>query len=98
MANTKSAQRDIITSRKAHLRNAAFKSQVRTAIKRVALDVEKKDLAKAEADLKLACSVIDRSYSLGIQKKNTIGRQKARVYADVNGLRAALAKTAEAAK
>ncbi len=96
MANTKSAQKEIITSRKAHLRNASYKSQVRTAIKRVTKDCEKKDLAKAEADLRLALSVIDRSYSLHIQKLNTVNRQKGRVYRMVNALRAELDASAKA--
>ena len=90
MANHKSSQKDILTSRKAALRNRSYKSQVRTAIKRVYRDVEKKDLAKAEIDLRLACSIIDRTRSKHIQALNTTNRQKKRVYDMVNKLAAEL--------
>lgn len=88
MANHKSSEKDVITSRKAALRNRSYKSQVRTAIKRVSRDVEKKDLAKAEADLKLAVSIIDRTRAKHVQALNTTNRQKGRVYDMVNKLRA----------
>lgn len=96
MANIKSSQKDVVKAEKNRQRNAAYRSRVRTAIKKVAADCAKKDLTKAEADLKEAVSVIDRSYSLGIQKQNTTNRQKTRVYRMVNELKASLASASAA--
>lgn len=89
MAQIKSEKKDILTNEKNNQRNAAYKSRVRTAIKKVESDVEKKDAEKAEADLKIALGLIDRSLGLGIQKQNTVNRQKAHVYAAYNKLKAA---------
>lgn len=97
MANIKSSQHDVIRSEKRRQRNASEKSRVRTAIKKVALDCKNKDLTKAEVDVKEAVSVIDRSYSKGIQKRNTTNRQKTRVLHMVNDLRTELNTASEQA-
>jgi len=86
MANIKSSQKDIIKSEINRQRNVSYKSKLRTAIKKVEKDVEAGDLAKAKEDLKVAVSIIDRSYSLHIQKKNTVNRQKRHVANVVNEL------------
>ena len=91
MAQIKSEKKDIISNEKNRLRNVSYKSALRTAIKKVEQDAARKDLAKAEADLKIALGFIDRSKGLGIQKENTVNRQKARAYAVVNKLKAELA-------
>lgn len=86
MANIKSQKKRIITSEKARVRNANYKSKVRTAIKNVRLDVEKKDKEAASKDLKLAVSLIDRSVVKGIQHSKTAARQKAEISKLVNTL------------
>ena len=48
MANIKSQIKRIVTNEKARVRNSSAKSAMRTAIKKVKLAVEAKDLAKAE--------------------------------------------------
>ena len=75
MANIKSEQKDILTNEKNRLRNKSYKSQVRTAMKKVRVDVEKKvERATLDADFQHAISLIDRSVRMGIQKPNT-GKQ-----------------------
>jgi small subunit ribosomal protein S20 len=86
MANIKSQKKRIITSEKARVRNVNYKSKVRTAIKNVRLDVEKKDKEAASKDLKLAVSLIDRSVVKGIQHSKTAARQKAEISKLVNTL------------
>lgn len=86
MANIKSQKKRIITSEKARVRNVNYKSKVRTAIKAVRLDVEKKDKDAANKDLKLAVSLIDRSVVKGIQHSKTAARQKAELQLLINSL------------
>ena len=86
MANIKSQIKRIGTNEKARKRNASAKSAIRTAMKKVRLAVEAKDLESATALLKKAYSLIDKSVSDGIQHKNTAARQKAELAKLVNGL------------
>ena len=86
MANIKSQKKRIITNEKARIRNVHYKSKLRTAIKNVRLDVEKKNKDAATKDLKIAISLIDRSVVKGIQHKKTAARQKAEIQHLVNSL------------
>jgi len=87
MANIKSQIKRNRTNEAARLRNKAAKSAVRTAIKKVRVAVEAKDLAKAEEALKVALRLIDKSVSDGIQHKNTAARQKSEIQRLVNSLK-----------
>lgn len=87
MANIKQQKKRIITSEKARVRNVHYKSKVRTAIKAVRLDVEKKDLEKAEKNLIVAISLIDRSVVKGIQHSKTAARQKSELQHLINSLK-----------
>ncbi len=87
MANIKSQIKRNLTNEKARVRNASAKSAVRTAIKKVKLAVEAKDLAKAEELAKEAFRLIDKTVSDGIQAKNTASRQKGEVQRLVNSIK-----------
>ena len=87
MANIKSQVKRIKTNEKARQRNASKKSAIRTAIKKVKLAVEAKDLAKAEEALRAAERLIDKSVSDGIQHKNTSARQKSEIRRLVNSIK-----------
>ena len=87
MANIKSQIKRIKTNEKARQRNASAKSAIRTAMKKVRLVVEAKDLANAEELLKKAFRLIDKSVSDGVQHKNTAARQKAELSRLVNSIR-----------
>ncbi len=86
MANIKSQIKRIGTNEKARQRNASAKSAIRTAMKKVRMAVEAKDLENAKVLLQKAYSLIDKSVSDGIQHKNTAARQKAELAKLVNGL------------
>lgn len=89
MANIKSSQKDIVKSEKRNLRNKSYKSQVRTAMKKVRVDVEKKAGKEVvEAHAREAVSLIDRSVRMGIQKPNTGLRQKNQVWRLLNSVSA----------
>ena len=84
MANIKSQIKRIVTSEKARVRNSSAKSAMRTAVKKVKLAVEAKDLAKAEVLLVEAFRLIDKSVSDGVQHQNTAARQKGELQRLVN--------------
>ena len=87
MANIKSQIKRIKTNEKARQRNASAKSAIRTAMKKVRLAVEAKDLAKAEEALRAAFRLIDKTVSDGIQHKNTAARQKGELQRLVNSIK-----------
>ena len=87
MANIKSQIKRNRTNEKAHLRNKAAKSAIRTSIKRVKVAVEANKKEEAEKALLEAYRLIDKSVSDGIQHKNTAARQKSEIQRLVNSLK-----------
>lgn len=87
MANIKSQIKRNRTNEIARERNKAAKSAVRTAIKKVKVAVEAKDLVAAEAALAAANKLIDKSVSDGVQHKNTAARQKSEISKLVNSIK-----------
>ena len=75
MANIKSEQKDILTNEKNRLRNKSYKSQVRTAMKKVRVDVEKKvERATLDADFQHALFVWEfKSLTPAIVKRDRCG-------------------------
>ncbi len=84
MANIKSSKERIKTNEKARERNASYRSQVRTASKKVRVAVEKKDIEHVDELLKQAFRIIDKSYNAGVYKSNTVARQKSSLQRLVN--------------
>ncbi len=62
------------------------KSALKTAIKNVLEAVAANDKAKAEANLSVAFSKLDKAVSSGIHHKNYATRQKARLAKAVNSV------------
>ena len=60
MANIKSAKKRVIVNRTKAERNKAIRSEVKTSIKKVEAAVAAKDLAAAQAALKVATATIER--------------------------------------
>lgn len=87
MANIKSQIKRIGTNEKAHMRNISAKSEIRTAMKKVRVAVENGNREEAEAALRAATRLIDKSVSKGIQKKQTAARQKSHLQNAVNGMK-----------
>ena len=83
MAHLKSSRKRIRTSQKARLRNVALRSSLRTAIKKVRTAP---DPASAQAALKAAIPVIDRTAQKGVIHANTAARYKSRLTRLVNGI------------
>ena len=87
MANIKSQIKRNRTNEEARLRNKAAKSAIRTAVKKVRVAVEAKNLEEAEKALLAAIRLIDKSVSDGVQHKNTANRQKSEIQRLVNSLK-----------
>ncbi len=83
MAHHKSAIKRIRQSEKRRLRNKAYKSKMKTFIKKVRTS---ESYEEALQRLKEAYSVIDKLAQKGIIKKNTAANKKARLARFVNML------------
>lgn len=86
MANIKSAKKRVLIAEKNRLRNVAFKSSIKTAVKSaLALfsGEDKEALAKAVSKVYQLC---DKAVVKGILHKNTAARKKSRLVKALNKL------------
>lgn len=81
MAHLKSSRKRIRQSRKAHLRNSAMRSELRTAIKKVQTA---SDPEAARQALSNAVPLLDRTARKGVIHPNTAARHKSRLTRAVN--------------
>ena len=84
MANIKSQKKRIITNEKAHMRNRAVKSELKTAVRRVRDAVAAKDAEAAYESALKACRLLDKAASKGVIHKNQAANRKSGVMALVN--------------
>jgi small subunit ribosomal protein S20 len=85
MANTKSAEKRMRQSEKRRTRNRQARAAMRTAVKKVRTAVDSGDSQQAEAALKEATAVIDRTVTKNVVHRNTASRTKARLAKAVRG-------------
>ncbi len=89
MANIKSSKKRVLIAERNRLRNAAFKTSIKTAVKKVL------ELAKADDKDALGLAVsktyqlCDKAVSKGILHKNTAARKKSRLVLAVNKIQSA---------
>lgn len=86
MANIKSAKKRVIVNRTKAERNKAIRSEVKTSIKKVEAAVAAKDLAAAQAALKVATATTESACSKGVYHKNNAARKVSRVSKAVNSI------------
>ena len=87
MPNIKSVKKDVIKSRKNHIRNISAKSAMKTFIKkaRTLIDGHSTDghhhaiVGDAKEAVRLACKAIDKTSERGIIHKNQAARRKSRL-------------------
>jgi small subunit ribosomal protein S20 len=77
------AQKRDIQHEKSRLRNRAFKSSIRTAIRTLDETIEKKDKALLQEKLNNTYSILDKGVKLGILKLNQVSRTKSRLAARI---------------
>ncbi len=90
MPNIKSAKKRVDIAERNRRRNQAYKSAIRTAIKRVHEGVTGKiDVQELQARVSKAYSLIDKAVLKGIVHKNAGARYKSRVMKALNKTQAA---------
>ena len=82
MANIKSQKKRVLTNEKAHLRNVAVKSGLKTAIRAIAAG----DKAAAEAAYKVAAQKLDKAAGAGVIHKNQAANRKSGLAVAINAL------------
>ena len=90
MANIKSAKKRILTAERNYQRNVAFKSAIKTAVKKVVVlaQAKEKDQEAIKTALSEAYKLCDKAASKGILHKNTASRKKSRLSKAINKLMA----------
>ena len=88
MPNIKSVKKDVIKSRKNHLRNISAKSAMKTFIKKAKVAIDTHSEVSADA-IRAACSTIDKTAERGIIHKNQASRRKSRLMKRANKAAAA---------
>ena len=86
MANIKSAKKRILVNETKAGRNKAIKSKVKTAVKKVEVAVEAKDVETAKTALKAAIVEITKAGTKGVYHKNTVSRKVARLSKAVDSI------------
>ena len=82
MANIKSQKKRVLTNEKAHLRNVAVKSGLKTAIRATREAIA----AGAEAAYKVAAQKLDKAAGAGVIHKNQAANRKSGLAVAINAL------------
>ncbi|RLB12455.1 MAG: 30S ribosomal protein S20 [Deltaproteobacteria bacterium] len=88
MPNHKSAIKRMRQNEKRRLRNKAYKTRIKNAIKKVRVFVENKDIENATKSLSEAVSIIQKVAGKNIIHKNNASRKISKLTRLVNGLKA----------
>ena len=78
MANLKSSKKAILVTKRNKLRNANYKSRMKSFLKKAIQAIEKKEDTVLDT-IKLALQIIDKTTPKGIIKKKTAARKKSRL-------------------
>jgi len=84
VANIKSQKKRVLTNEKAHQRNRAFKSELKTAIKKVHTAIEAGDADAAKAAALSASTLLDKAASKGIIHKSQAANRKSGIMKAAN--------------
>ena len=86
MANIKSQKKRVLTNEKAHLRNVAVKSGLKTAIRATREAIAAGDKAAADVAYKTAVKAVDQAVNKGLLHKNNAARKKSSMTLKLNKL------------
>jgi small subunit ribosomal protein S20 len=76
VANIKSQKKRVLTNAKAHERNKAVKSEIKTAVKKVDTAVASGDADAAKTAAQHASRLLDRAATKGVIHKNQAANRK----------------------
>lgn len=79
MANIKSAKKRVLIAERNHDKNVAFKTSIKSALKKVLELAKAKDEDALKSALSKAYQLCDKAVSKGILHKNTASRKKSRI-------------------
>lgn len=79
MANIKSAKKRVLVAERNHEKNVAFKTSIKSALKKVLELAKAKDEDALKGALSKAYQLCDKAVSKGILHKNTASRKKSRL-------------------
>ena len=79
MANIKSAKKRVLIAEANRQRNVAFKSAIKTAVKKALSLAEGEDKQALDASVSQVYKLCDKAVSKGILHKNTAARKKSRL-------------------
>ena len=85
MANIKSAKKRVLVAKRNTERNVAFKSSIKTAVKK-ALSLVNGDKKELDAAISKVYQLCDKAVGKGILHKNTAARKKSRLTKAINKL------------
>ena len=88
MANIKSAKKRVLIAQRNEERNVAFKSSIKTAVKKALVLAAGEDKETLNAALSKVYQLCDKAVSKGILHKNTAARKKSRLTLAINKLQA----------
>ena len=88
MANIKSQKKRVLTNEKAHQRNRAVKSGLKTAIKKVTSAVEAGDAAAAKTAALEAARLLDKAASKGVIHASQAANRKSGIVKLANTVKA----------
>ena len=88
MANIKSQKKRVLTNEKAHKRNKAVKSELKTAIKRVHIAVAASDADAANTAALDASRMLDKAASKGVIHASQAANRKSGIMKAANGVSA----------
>ncbi len=86
MANIKSAKKRVLVAKRNEERNVAFKSSIKTAVKKALALANAEDKEALNAALSKVYQLCDKAVSKGILHKNTAARKKSRLTIAINKL------------
>lgn len=84
MANIKSAKKRVLIAQRNTERNVAFKTTIKTAVKKVLACAASEDRTELNALLSKVYQLCDKAAGKGILHKNTAARKKSRLTKAVN--------------
>ena len=88
MANIKSAKKRVLTAERNRVRNVAFKTSIKTALKKVLELATGEDKEALNSAISRAYQLCDKAVSKGILHKNTAARKKSRIVLAVKRIQA----------
>ncbi len=86
MANIKSQKKRVLTNEKAHQRNKAVRSELKTAIKKVHVAIEAGDADAAKAAALEASALLDKAASKGVVHKKQAANRKSGIMKAANAV------------